>query len=68
VRSSRPQKFDGEAEARLIQIACSAPPNGRARWTISLLGDKLVELNVFETVSESSVQRALKKTNLSLGA
>lgn len=62
-RTSRPRKFDGEAEARLTQLACSAAPNGRARWTISLLGDKLVELKVFETVSASSVQRALKKTN-----
>lgn len=67
VRMSRPRKFDGEAEARLVQIACSAPPEGRVRWTLSLLGDKLVELNVFDTVSASSVQRTLKKTKLSLG-
>ncbi len=65
---SRPRKFDGASEARLVQIACSAPPNGRARWTLSLLGERLVELSVFESVSPSSVQRALKKTNSSPGA
>src|ERR1035441_8693301 len=42
---SRPRKLDGASEARLVQIACSAPPAGRARWTISLLAARLVELN-----------------------
>jgi transposase len=65
---STPRKFDGASEARLVQIACSAPPDGRARWTLSLLGDRLVELRVFESVSKSSVQRTLKKTNSSRGA
>jgi transposase len=65
---SRPRKFDGASEARLVQIACSAPPDGRARWTVSLLGERLVELQVFESVSKSSVQRALKKTSSSPGA
>lgn len=65
---SRPRKFDGASEARLVQIACSAPPAGRARWTLSLLGERLVELKVFDSVSPSSVQRALKKTNSSPGA
>jgi transposase len=65
---SRPRKLDGESEARLVQIACSPPPNGRARWTISLLADKLVELKVFDTVSPSTVQRGLKKMRSSLGS
>jgi len=64
---SRPRKFDGASEARLVQIACSSPPEGRAQWTLSLLGDRLVELKVFESVSKSSVQRVLKKTSSSRG-
>ncbi len=64
---SRPRKFDGASEAKLVQIACCAPPEGRARWTLSLLGERLVELKVFESVSKSSVQRTLKKTNSSPG-
>lgn len=64
-RPSRERKFDGAAEARLIAVACSAPPGGRARWTMRLLADKLVELEVFESVSDETVRRVLKKTNLS---
>jgi transposase len=64
---SRPRKFDGASEAKLVQIACSAPPEGRAYWTLSLLGERLVELKVFESVSKSSVQRTLKKTSSSPG-
>ena len=66
-KPSRPRKFDGASEARLVQIACCPPPEGRAQWTLSLLGDRLVELKVFESVSKSSVQRALKKTSSSPG-
>lgn len=66
-KPSRPRKFDGASEARLVQIACSTPPVGRAHWTLSLLGDRLVELAVFDSVSKSSIQRVLKKTNSSLG-
>ena len=62
-KPSRPRKLDGATEARLVQIACSAPPAGRARWTLTLLADRLVELKVFSAVSVSTVQRALKKTN-----
>lgn len=65
---SVPRRFDGASEARLVQIACSAPPEGHSRWTLSLLGDRLVELQVFDSISKSSVQRALKKTNSSPGA
>ena len=65
---SRPRKLDGVAEAKLAQIACSPPPPGRARWTLSLLADRLVELEVFDKVSISTIQRGLKKTNSSLGS
>jgi transposase len=64
-RPSRERKFDGAAEARLIALACSAPPEGRARWTLKMLADKLVELEVFESVSDETVRRVLKKTNSS---
>jgi transposase len=64
-RPSRERKFDGAAEARLIAVACSAPPEGRARWTMKLLADRLVELEVFDSVSDETVRRVLKKTNLS---
>lgn len=64
---SRPRKLDGAAEAQLAQIACTEPPKGRSRWTLTLLADKLVELKIFDTVSKSTIQRGLKKTNSSLG-
>jgi transposase len=64
-RPSRPRKFDGAAEARLIALACSQPPKGRARWTLKLLADRLVGLEVFEAVSDETVRRVLKKTNSS---
>jgi transposase len=62
-RPSRERKFDGAAEARLIALACSPPPEGRARWTLKLLADKLVELEVFDSVSNETVRRVLKKTS-----
>ena len=58
--------FDGEKEARLIALACSPPPEGRKRWTVRLLAEHLVLLQIFDRISKSSVQNALKKTNLSL--
>ena len=64
---SRPRKLDGASEARLVQLACSEAPEGRSGWTLSLLADKLVELKVFDSVSKSTIQRGLKKTNSSLG-
>ena len=60
-------KLDGAGEAKLIALACSAPPQGRRRWTIRLLADKLVELNVVDSIGRESVRMALKKTSLSLG-
>jgi transposase len=64
-RPSRPPKLDGRAEARLIALACSAPPAGRKAWTLSLLADKLVELQVVESVSYETVRQVLKKTSSS---
>ncbi|MEI7591297.1 MAG: helix-turn-helix domain-containing protein [Deltaproteobacteria bacterium] len=58
--------FDGAFEARLIALACSDAPEGRRRWTVRLLADKAIELSFAETVSHMTVQRVLKKTNLSL--
>lgn len=58
--------FDGEAEAKLIALACSEPPEGYARWTIRLLANKVVELNIVETTHFNTVGRVLKKTNLNL--
>ena len=64
-RPGRLRKLDGRAEARLIALACSEPPAGRARWTMKLLADRLVELEVFDSVSDETVRRVLKKTNSS---
>lgn len=55
-------KLDGDAEAVLVATACSKAPEGRARWTLRLLADKLVELGVVESCSHMTVQRAMKKT------
>jgi len=57
--------LDGRAEAHLIALACSEAPQGRARWTVRLLADKMVELGYVEALSRESVRRTLKKTNLS---
>ena len=60
---SRERALDGRAEATLIALACSAPPDGRKAWTMRLLADKLVELEVVPTISDETVRRALKKTS-----
>ena len=60
-------KLDGDAEARLITIACSEPPEGRNEWTLRLLADRLVELCVVDSISHMTVSRTLKKTNSSPG-
>lgn len=62
----REVRFDGAFEARLISLACSDAPEGRRRWTVRLLAEKVVELNIAPYVSHMTVQRVLKKTNLSL--
>jgi hypothetical protein len=56
-----PLKLDGEKEARLTALACSRPPKGVARWSLRLLAERLVELEVVEAVSHETVRRALKK-------
>jgi transposase len=62
-RPSREPALDGAAEARLIALACSRPPDGRKAWTMKLLADKLVELEVVPSISDETVRRALKKAN-----
>ena len=64
-RPSREKIFDGESEARLIATSCSQPPEGRAAWTLELLADRMVELEIVETVSATTVGRTLKKMNSS---
>lgn len=56
-------KLDGEQEARLITLACSQPPEGRARWTLRLLADAMVELDLVESLSHETVRQTLKKTS-----
>lgn len=60
-------KIDGKVEAHLTALACSDPPEGYARWTLRLLADRLVALEIVDSISHVSVGEALKKTNLSLG-
>src|SRR6266508_2915279 len=57
-----PPIFDGEKEAKLIALACSKPPKGRARWTVRLLENKVVELGIVDRASDSTIGRTLKKT------
>ena len=61
------RRLDGGQEARLVALACGAPPEGRKRWTLRLLADRLVELQVVETVSYETVRQALKQTASSRG-
>lgn len=61
------RKLDGTHEARLIALTCGAPPAGQARWSLRLLADKLVELEVVEAVSYQTIRRVLKKTSSSRG-
>lgn len=72
VRRQNPQpprrKLDGAVEARMIKLACSAPPPGHRRWTIRLLAEKMVELQIIEQVGRDTVRLGLKKMKLSLGS
>lgn len=56
------RKLDGEQEARLVAVTCSEPPTGHKRWTLRLLADKLVELEIVETISYETVRQTLKQT------
>ena len=66
-RPGRPRILDGKAEARLTAIACSEPPGGHNRWTVRLLADRLVQLDVVDTISHKTVWETLKKTTSSRG-
>jgi transposase len=66
-RRGAPIKIDSRVEAHIAMIACSDPPEGSARWTLHMIGDKLVKLEVIDSISHESVRRTLKKTNLNRG-
>ena len=63
--SARKRIFDGAAEAKLIALACSPPPKGRRRWTLTLLESAVVELNIVACASDNTIGRTLKKTGSS---
>ncbi len=65
-RPGAPSKFTGRDKAKITAIACSKPPEGRSRWTLRLIADSMVELDIVDDISHHTVQRTLKKTNLSL--
>ncbi len=65
-RSGQPPKFNGKSMAKITAIACSKPPEGHARWSLRLLADSVVELDIVESISYQSIRNILKKTNLSL--
>jgi transposase len=66
-RPGKPPKLNGRQEAYVIALACSDPPEGRVRWTLRLLADRLVELEIVDEVSHHSIGRLLKRGNLTLG-
>jgi len=61
------KKADGDFEAHLVALSCSAPPEGFARWSLRLLADKVVELQYVDNISHETIRRVLKKTKLNLG-
>jgi len=61
------RKLDGDGEAHLVAIACQKPPEGRSRWTLQLLADRMVQLEYVDEISYQTVRRTLKKTNSSPG-
>jgi transposase len=63
VRPSRHKILDGEKEAQVVKLCCEAAPPGRARWTLRLLSERIVELQIAESISHETVRRCLKKTN-----
>jgi transposase len=66
-RPSRQRVLDGEKEARLVALCCGKVPAGRGRWTLRMLADELVRLEIVESISHETVRQTLKKTNCSLG-
>jgi hypothetical protein len=67
VRTKPTARLTGEDQARLTALVCSSPPSGYGRWTLRLLANQLVELEIVETISHETVRTELKKANLSLG-
>jgi hypothetical protein len=67
LQTARATRLDGEQEAQVTKLACSAPPAGQARWTLRLLSRRAVELEIVETLSHETVRRALKKARSSRG-
>ena len=61
------RRLDGKGEAKLIALVCGQAPEGQRRWTLKLLGQRLVEMQVVDSIGENTVRRVLKKMNLSLG-
>lgn len=66
-RPGKARLLSGKQEAFLVALACSDPPEGRTRWTMQLLADRLIELNVVESITDETVRRLLKKTTSSRG-
>jgi transposase len=66
-RAHRPRRLDGEQEAHLVALACSEPPAGQKRWTLRLLANRLVELEIVDGIAPETVRQTLKKTNSSPG-
>ena len=66
-RPSRQRVLDGEKEARLVALCCGKVPAGRGRWTLRMLAEELVELDIVDSVCHDTVRQTLKKTNCSLG-
>jgi len=60
--ATKPRRLDGEQEAQLVALACTTPPPGRERWSLRLLADKVVELQIVDTISHETVRQALKQT------
>ena len=65
--ATRTRRLDGAAEARLVLLACSTPPEGRAKWTMQLLADEFVALEIVAEISDETVRKTLKKTTSSRG-
>jgi transposase len=63
IRPPRERLLDGQQEAQLVALCCSAPPEGRSRWTLRLLADQLVALEIVDSISHETVRRTLKKTS-----
>lgn len=65
-KAKKPTRLDGRAEAKLLQLACSTPPEGTSRWTLKLLAERLVQLQLVPHVAPETIRKTLKKTNLNL--